>query len=219
MLNRFLVFSLAAAFLSVFFCANATLASESDYNKAVDLYLKNSFEKALPEFQALNKAEPANENVHYYLALCYQRIKEDDKAAAEYTWILKNTKNSAFKEIIQERIKRVNHTKIDDNVKTNIAANHEPVRKVILFSTNWCGDCRKFQPSWDKTEAEFKGRIVFEHLNAEDPSQKELVDKYKPYAYPTLVYLDAKNNVIENHADGPGGDLFAKHLRELGADK
>jgi thioredoxin-like negative regulator of GroEL len=217
MLNRSTFACASAVLISICAFLPGAQAAQDQFKKAVDIYLKNDFEKALPEFQALNKAQPENEDVHYYLALCYQRLHDNDKAAAEYTWILKNSKDAAFKEIIQERIKRVNHSKIDAVVTGNTSAKHDAVSKVILFSTNWCPTCRTFEPTWDKTAAKFKGSIVFEHLNAEDPSNKKSVDQYKPKAYPTLVYLDAKGRVIENKADAPMGESFATHLKQLSA--
>ncbi len=219
--NKFLLNCVGLALASCFFSQLVASASDAEFNAAVGLYLKNNFDEALPKFQAMEKSEPKNENIRYYEALCYQRIGEKGKAADEYSWILKNSKNAAFKEIIRERIKRVSPSFSEKGSEPAVAEklSQGPVRKVIFFSTNWCSVCRAFDPTWVNTSQTFKGRIKFEHLNAEDPANKALVDRYRPKAYPTLVYLDAKDNVMENGASAPMGESFAKHLKDLGAEK
>lgn len=213
-----------AVWITAFCCATSAVgAADPKYDQALAVYLKNDYTKALSMFQELAKTEPNNEEVHHYLALCYQQLDKDKDAAAEYEWVMAHSKNEALKEIIGERLartkRRLAHSAAAPEAKPAELQKHEPVRKVIWFSTNWCSTCKRFAPSWEKGKAKFQDRISFEHLNAEDPACIKEVEKYRPKAYPTLVYLDGKNQVIQKYADAPDADAFIKHLQELGAAK
>lgn len=214
-------------------------AETPQYKQAVSTYLQNNYTKALPMFQALCKSEPKNSNYHYYMALCYQQVDNDSRAAAEYELALSNSNDAAFKEIIQERLDRTKRRLAKANAKAVVPAStastgaataapnppgssaekkHGPVRKVIWFSTNWCSSCKKFNSSWETGKVKYGKRLSFDHQNAEDPSNWKSVQLYRPKAYPTLVFLDGENNVIRNYADAPAADAFVKELKELGAE-
>ncbi len=207
---------------SICICLSAG-ALQSDYEKAVSSYLHDDYKAALPLFEKYAKENAADPKVHYYLALCYQQLDNDSQAAKQYELALKESKDDAFNEIVKERLRRTQRrlglVKSTDEETAPKIAEHQPVAKVIWFSTNWCSHCKKFASAWDKGKSRFKDSIAFEHYNAEDPEAWKQVEIYRPKAYPTLVYLDGKNNVIENHADAPSSEEFIKHLQDLGAAK
>lgn len=194
----------------------------SAYQQGVNAYLKDDYKAALPHFKDAEKADSKNPKVHYYLALCYQQTDDDKNAAAEYELALSNSKDAAFKEIVAERLLRTKRRlgtapKATSEESAPKLAKHQPVQKVIWFSTNWCSHCKKFSSAWEDAKTKFNGKLSFEHLNAEDPSAWKEVQVYRPKAYPTLVYLDAKNKIIENFAAAPSSEEFIKHLEDLGA--
>lgn len=200
-------------------------AASSDYNQAIKTYLANDFEKALPMFEKLSKAQPKDAKLHYYIALCCQQLSgKDQQAFDEYDKALKNSSDAAFNEILKVRKRKI-AGRLGQHVvplpgsgfeKPDSAAKTGPVRRVIYFSTNWCPSCRGFTPAFDEVASRYKGKIDFIHLNAEDPANWKEVGKYKPKFYPTLVFLDAKNNLIETGVDGSVTG-FTKHLQRLGA--
>lgn len=210
-----------SAVLALSLCTGISEAAVSPYDKAVNTYLADEYEKALPMFQALAKTDPKNPKVHYYLALCYQMQDDVKKAVDEYNLALKEVKDPAFKEILEARLRkaqlRAGMPVSAAEAPKSAQKSKAPVRKVIWFSTNWCGVCKRFEPSWNEVKSKFAGKVVFEHLNAEDPANWKAVEAYKPKAYPTLVYLDAKNNVIDNGPDAPSIDVFSKRLKDYGA--
>lgn len=203
------------------FTGIAEAAGKSDtYDRAVAAYLSDKYAEALPLFQSAAKADTKNPRVHYYLALCYQQLDKDQNAAEEYAAAIANSRDPAFKEILEERLLRTKRRlgqaqAAKEEAAGSLSANHGPLKKVILFSTNWCSHCRKFKGAWEEAQNKLRSRIKFEHYNAEDPSAYKMVQKYRPKAYPTLVYLDSKNKVIENHADAPKSDEFIKKLQSL----
>lgn len=208
----------------IFYSAPAYPAAKTDFDKGVEFYLKDNYKDALASFQlAAKTAAKRDPKLHYYLALCHQALDDDTKAAAEYTLAVEQSDDPAFKEIVNERLARTKRrlTKATPPAeeKVEIAAKHDPVKKVIWFSTNWCSHCKKFKTAWEAGKEKYGKDLSFEHLNAEDPAAWKQVQTYKPKAYPTLVYLDGKNKVIENHADAPSTDDFIKHLQSLGAPK
>ena len=195
-------------------------AASSKYDQAVSVYLQDNYAGALPLFEALSKTDPKNAKVHYYLALCHQQLENDKKAASEYEQALSLSKDNAFNEIIKERLARTKRRLAKSHAGKEEpppppAKVHAPLRKIIWFSTNWCSTCKKFNTSWEQAKTKFQGQLSFEHLNAEDPLNWQAVKKYRPKAYPTLVFLDGKNNVISNYADAPGPEDFIKCLKAM----
>lgn len=193
--------------------------SPAEFNKAVSIYLREDYEGALSKFQAMVKADPNNAQVHYYVALCNIRTGNRDAGATEYQWILKNSKDEALKEIVTARLLRLrpdlaSQLKVKD---AQVDAKPGPVKKVIFFSTTWCPTCKEFEKTWDKARVKLGSKVKFAHLNAEDAANWKEVELYRPKAYPTLVYLDEKNHVIENNAGAPVGQQFSNHLLSLGA--
>ena len=199
-------------------------AAKASFDKGVENYLQDKYQDALTKFEEAVKTDTKNPKLHYYLALCHQALDNDKKAAEEYALALEHSTDAAFKEIVTERLartkRRLDKTKAPAEAeKPALAEKHDPVKKVIWFSTNWCSHCKKFKTAWEAAESKYGKELKFEHLNAEDPSAWKQVQVYRPKAYPTLVYLDSKDKVIENHADAPSTDDFIKHLQSLGASK
>lgn len=213
------------AFIAVLACCTVTTsfaAADPGFNRAVSTYLRDDYEQALPLFRGIVKNDPNNAMAHYYLALCHIRLGDKDNGAKEYLWVIDNTKDAALKEIVQARLLRIRPelaSKINYKPTVKTAVKPGPVSQVIFFSTSWCPTCRSFEPTWEKARVKFAKKIKFEHLNAEDAGNWTSVAKYLPKAYPTLVYLDASGNVIENGPGAPVGPAFASHLMQLGAKK
>lgn len=222
MQRKGILFKMAVAITLLSCASGAFAAADPQFNKAVSIYLREDFAQALPLFKALLKKEPDNSMLHYYLALCYVRTGEKDLGVEEYRWIIKNTKDQALREIVQARLLRIRPDLASEvNFKDSTALSKEagPVSKVILFSTTWCPTCRAFEPAWQKAKLKYGRDIKFLHLNAEDAANWKEVSLYRPKAYPTLVYLDSKDKVIENRPDAPSGPVFIAHLQSLGAAK
>ncbi len=217
MLKNYRLLAVLATTLALLSPMNhADAASSPTFSQAVSAYLSEDYSKALGLFQSLAKTNPTDSKVHYYLAICHVRLKDKDKGAAEYQWILKNSKDEALKEIVTARLLRIK-PELKGTLKVKdakLAKKHGPVRKVILFSTVWCPTCKEFEPTWEKTKAKLASKIQFVHLNAEDAAAWREVELYTPRAYPTLVYLDARGNVIENKADAPSAAQFLSILKK-----
>jgi tetratricopeptide (TPR) repeat protein len=58
--------------------------SPPNSQSGVSLYANGKFEEAKSQFQAEIRVNPINAVAHYYLALCYQHLKQRDDAAKEY---------------------------------------------------------------------------------------------------------------------------------------
>jgi thiol-disulfide isomerase/thioredoxin len=197
--------------------------SSSPFDQAVSTYLQSNYKGALQRFQALAKSDPKDARVHYYLALCYQKQRSDKEAVQEYQQALACNKDAAFEEIIKERLarirKRMSHTISEEEPIPAPASKHAPLRKVIMFTTNWCPACKGFEPTWEAAKKKYLAHLAFEHYNAEDPAAWKIVQQYRPKAYPTFVFLDGSQKVIQKYADAPKQDVFMKQLQDLGAEK
>ncbi len=212
----------ASFLLCSVFCAQAQCATTDHFKEAVSTYLADDYEKALSKFQTLKKSDPENARVHYYLALCQLRLGQREKAVEEYEWVIQHTNDPALKEIVQGRLLKIRPdlaTDLKFQPTNSVSKAPGAVREVIFFSTNWCPSCKSFASTWTDAERRFKGKVKFSHLNAEDAANWKEVARYRPRAYPTIVYLDGKGNVIENGPGAPGGLTFQEHIKTLGAER
>ena len=64
------------------------------------------------------------------------------------------------------------------------------------FGASWCVPCKKFAPVFDKVAEKYKGKVDFQHIDAEAEKHKALVDKYKVMTLPTIVFVDKSGNTV-----------------------
>jgi thioredoxin 1 len=62
---------------------------------------------------------------------------------------------------------------------------------VYDFYTSYCAPCKVIKPIFEAVENEYRGRVDMERIDAEDPKNKPLVDKYDANTYPLIVFVDA----------------------------
>jgi thioredoxin 1 len=62
---------------------------------------------------------------------------------------------------------------------------------VYDFYTSYCAPCKVIKPIFEAVATEYKGKVDMERIDAEDPKNKALVDKYDATSYPLIVFVDA----------------------------
>lgn len=90
------------------------------------------------------------------------------------------------------------------NKSEAVVENKSGLPKVIDFYATWCQPCKKLAPVLEELEKSYKGKIEFERLDAEQPQNKAIVEKYEVAAYPTLVFVDKSGKLVdrkEGYAD------------------
>lgn len=65
------------------------------------------------------------------------------------------------------------------------------------FGAAWCVPCKKFAPVFDKVAEKYKGKVDFQHIDADDEKNKALVDKYKVMSLPTIVFVDKTGKTVD----------------------
>jgi thioredoxin-related protein len=63
------------------------------------------------------------------------------------------------------------------------------------------------EPTFDEAKTRYTG-ITFKRFDAEAPENAAMVQKFSVSAYPTIVFLDGKGNVLYNAAGSLEGDSF-----------
>ena len=66
--------------------------------------------------------------------------------------------------------------------------------KLWDFWATWCGPCKEMKPTIEALEKEYAGRIEIRSIDVDQ--NKDLAQKFKVEAIPTLVFLDAKGNEL-----------------------
>ena len=87
------------------------------------------------------------------------------------------------------------------NIEEGFITQNEPV--FVMFFVDWCGHCKKMKPEFKKLQDTYKGKIKVEMINAEDPSNKELVKGQNVDGYPTVrFYPQGLNGKYEDYEGG-----------------
>lgn len=86
--------------------------------------------------------------------------------------------------------------------------------KVIEFKTKWCGVCKGFEPVFQaaKSKSPYSSRCEFSQLDAEEPSNASLVQKYGVSGFPTVVFADSEGKQVNKFAGGTSLEGFTSMI-------
>lgn len=73
-------------------------------------------------------------------------------------------------------------------------------KSMVLFHADWCGYCKKFMPTWDSLSSKWnenQDAVQFVKVDCgnpkENPSHREIMDKYNIKGYPTIYVFEGGN--------------------------
>lgn len=79
--------------------------------------------------------------------------------------------------------------------------------KVLVFCAGWCEPCTDLAKLIADAESKFGNKVQFVSIDVDDPKNEELMSKYNVSPVPTVVFLDAKGEVVSysvGYAGVPG---------------
>lgn len=99
--------------------------------------------------------------------------------------------------------------------------NSKEQNKVLLiyFRTNWCGYCKKLDKTIlldEQVSTELEKMTL---LKIDGDIRLDLVKKYEIKAYPSFIFLDSNQNLIESFVGSPNKDTFLTKLEQALAKK
>ena len=176
-------------------------------------YGARRYSEAINQFGAAEKQYPTDPSIHYYMGLCYQAQNQMSLAKQEFAWVgqngsgvLRNQANTALQNISRYTSQTSTEVAVapanDGFTATKVPKIEKKFQgrlKVLEFSTSWCHVCRDFEPIWQNTASRMGSKADFRQLDAEDPSNSNLVSRYSVKAYPTFVYSDDTGNMLSSH--------------------
>jgi thiol-disulfide isomerase/thioredoxin len=202
----------------------------------------SAYQKNVERMDAVLRTKPNDESAHYYRAVSLQYMGEYQRAKSDYDWVVNNGRNPAFRQqstlALQGLMKTlygvgvggarsggtVNTAAVQPPVKdkekdkaTKVAAATGPKPKVYEFYTDWCHVCMAHASEYEELQGEVSGKVDFQRLNAEDPANSDLVQKFGVHAYPTFVMVDGNGKAVFNEAGGYAkNDLKEIMVKNLG---
>lgn len=124
-------------------------------------------------------------------------------------------KASANKSVKEEKVVGVNFVKSETLSDVLDRAEIENKLVFVDFYTTWCLPCKMMDQDVfpDKGIADFMNKNFLSYkVDAEKGTGPDLVYVYSVQAYPTLIFMDAKGNVIEKKE----GAAYQTELRAMG---
>lgn len=69
---------------------------------------------------------------------------------------------------------------------------------IVWFYTDWCGYCQKFAPTFKKLskDKELTEKFAIAFVNAENPSNEEIVKEFNVDGYPSLYIVNANKKEL-----------------------
>ncbi len=204
------------------------VAASADLSKGVELYNAGKYSQSLPLLEAAVRANAYDDSSHYYLALCYQALKQSTLAKSHFKWVAANSRNATLRAYAAKATAANGTSQTASNADTTqvqpakqpseqlaMQTSEAKVKqlgrcKVLMFETSWCHYCHEFAPQFDEAAQKYR-TVDFQHVDAEDPSNADMKQKYGIKSYPRLVYLDGRGNVLYNEGRGE----FSNRLQEL----
>lgn len=207
---------------------SAGSARAGGLNSGIELYNAGKYGQALPVLEAAVRANPYDPATHYYLGLCYQGLKQVSLARQHFQWVAANSRDQTLRAYAEKALGSYVPPKASGSLSVSAST---PVAsasvatatagearakqlgrcKVLMFETSWCHYCHEFAPQFDEAASKYGSMMDFQHVDAEDPGNGDMKQKYGIKSYPRLVYLDGKGNVLYNEGRG----AFAERLKEL----
>lgn len=204
------------------FCLLATYllpvqAADPTYQQAMSDFQARRFGPALAGFQKVAATNRSDILSHYYMALCYQSTNQLALAAREYQWVATYSKDPALKGKAQAGAAQLSKYAGGSSSTTTssskssgpflgMTAEGIPLQKksefssgrlrVTEFYTQWCQVCKAFDPSFRQTQQNYSSKCDFQRLDAEDPSNRNLVEKYHVKNFPTTVMADSSGKPV-----------------------
>lgn len=205
-------------FAGVFALASYLPAHAVDpvYQQALSDFQSHRYSAALSGFQKVAGNNRSDILSHYYMALCYQSTNQHALASREYQWVATYSKDPALKAKAQAGATQL--SKVSSGSSGSASSNSSsgpflgmtpegiPLRKkseyangrlkVTEFYTQWCPICKKYDPNFKQAQSTYAGKCDFKQLDAEDPSNRDLVEKYHVKSFPTTVMADAAGKPV-----------------------
>ncbi|MBP7862913.1 hypothetical protein KA183_14605 [bacterium] len=208
---------LTAFIVTIFLCGPA-LADSTSRTQGLNLYNQGKYSQALPFLQKFVRESPYDSSGQYYLALCYQAMKQNGLARQHFQWVAGNSKDQKLKSYAANALNSLSapqgsgtNAPVKSQGTSNSGSSSRQLGrcKVIMFETSWCHYCHEFAPEFDAAANKYRGVMDFQRLDAEENT--DLKAKYNVRSYPRLVYLDGKGNILYNEGRG----AFSERLTEL----
>jgi thiol-disulfide isomerase/thioredoxin len=223
---------------SILLCAPAIAGTDKSFTQAKKDFDKGDYEKALDEFRVCEQAHPDNTLTRYYIAVCFQQMGKPEQASKEYNYVL-NYGNDRLRALASVGLANLrqsgshasgvkfvpsSHAATYAGLQAPLApAKKKPaksgakVSKVIEFYTGTSAACKDFEPTYDRAKAQFPA-ITFQKIDSADSHNEAIVKQYSVQAFPTLVFLDEHDKVLESLAGAPAdGNHFLSLLDKLSA--
>jgi thiol-disulfide isomerase/thioredoxin len=190
------------------------------------------YQKNVDRMDAVLQTRPNDEAAHYYRAVSLQYMGEYKRAKSDYEWVVNNGRNPAFKQqsnMALEGLMRSlygvgagsGHTGgtaavstpptektasavAKSTTATKVASAVGAKPKVYEFYTDWCHVCKSHASEYEELQGEVSSKVDFQRLNAEDPNNSDLVQKFGVHQYPTFVMVDPSGKSVFNEAGGYG---------------
>lgn len=83
----------------------------------------------------------------------------------------------------------------------------------IMFYADWCGHCQRTKPHFEQTMKKYNGPVKIKMLNAEDPSNKNIVEQQKVKGFPTIRYYpNGLGDLYEDYEGDRSAEDFENFL-------
>lgn len=187
---------------------------------------RGQYKRALSDFQMAVQKSPKSCEGHLLLGQVYCKLKqfkdgkEQLRLAIRYGHGSPNAQQANIEmmklpqELIAPKI-GPDTQKIATMLSAQAGRSDTSRPTVIDFYATWCNPCQQLHTILEKAKLEYGDKLTVIRVDVDDEKNRNLIDQYDVSPIPTLVYLDARGEVVSFSVGYSGEAAINQELKKI----
>ena len=218
--------------------ATATMAGDLDQGVAgqaghnmdprladgIKAFVQGKYVDALPLIKVAEEANPESSEAHYWLGMCYSKLRQPLDARREMVKALALGRGSLQAQQANNYLIASGDGGPDDPsngkaTSTNVVLTSPAVKNltngdpaVLAFCASWAEQCQPIDSFFKQAKNMFGDKVKLVKIDVEDHKNDEIIKAFNVGPVPTVVYLDSRGNVSSTSIGRTSFANFAKGI-------
>ncbi len=188
----------------------------------IKAFVQGNYSAALPLIKAAEDSDPENSEAHYWLGMCYSKLRQPVEARREMVRALALGRGSIHSQQANNYLIASGDGGPDDpsNGKAAPVSVVNPVAKdltngdpaVLAFCASWAEQCQPIDNFFKQAKNMFGDKVRLVKVDVEDHKNDDIVKAFNVGPVPTVVYLDSSGKVVSTSIGRTSFANFAKGI-------
>ncbi len=187
---------------------------------------RGQYKRAVSDLQLVVKKSPKSCEGHLLLGQVYCKLKDYNKAKEQLRLAIRVGHGSTNAQKANIEIMKLPQDLIAPKIgpdteklvsMLNLPNSQENQSKptVIDFYATWCNPCQQLHTTLEKAKTEYGDKINFLRVDVDDAKNQKLLDQYDISPIPTIVYLNARGEVVSFSIGFAGESIINDEIKKI----